>query len=109
MRGHPFVSLGYDYLGRSADGRLLRDELAENVEAETFQSYLACAFVKGSGALAIVDPFTADFYAGLGLVAKPLKLEIPFSIAVIVNHRSATSAVVSAFLDILSVDLSPRA
>ncbi|WP_164831134.1 LysR substrate-binding domain-containing protein [Sinorhizobium meliloti] len=101
----PFVSLGRDYLGRSPDGIALREAVSGNVEAETFQSFLACAFVRGSDALAVVDPFTARFYANAGLVQKPLRADIPFSISVVVNNRSKTSSVVEIFVDLLNAQI----
>jgi DNA-binding transcriptional LysR family regulator len=106
LKQYPFVSLGSEYMARTLNGRVLHDELQNNIEVETFQSFLACGFVVGSEAVAIIDPFTAHFYSKMGLVSRPLEKDIPFELAIVVNHRSKSDNGVQAFIRVLSAQMS---
>lgn len=97
----PFVSLDPDYYAREPDGIQLNAAVRGRVTAEAFQSFVACSFVKGSDALSIVDPFTARFYAPLGLQHRPISFRVPFRIAVVQNELSATNSAANRFLEIL--------
>ena len=99
LGGFPFVSLGTEFLARSANGRALLDRIQDKIEVETFQSVLACGFVRHSTALSVVDPFTAKFYSEMGLISRPLVEDIPFQVSVIVNHRSRIDGNVELFVD----------
>lgn len=105
LRPFPFISLGADYLARSVNGRRLLETVEGRVEVETFQSFLACGFVLGSQAIAVVDPLTAQFYAPTGIVSRPLVDEIPFVLSIVVNHRSKADNGVQAFIDLLSAQI----
>lgn len=105
LQPYPFVSLGEDYLARSPAGRALLDTLEERVEVETFQSFLACGFLIGTNAVAVVDQFTASFYNKMGIVYRPLLDEIPLEIAIITNHRSNADHGVAAFTRLIENSL----
>lgn len=105
LQPYPFVSLGEDYLARSPAGRALLDTLEEHVEVETFQSFLACGFLIGTNAVAVVDQFTASFYNEMGIVYRPLLDEIPLEIAIITNHRSNADHGVAAFTRLIENSL----
>ncbi|RUW52319.1 LysR family transcriptional regulator [Mesorhizobium sp. M1A.F.Ca.ET.072.01.1.1] len=102
---YPFVSLGELYFRRSRDGARLLEVTAANTVADIFQSFLACALVRGGPSLAVVDPFTAGFYSEFGLALRPIQFDIPFRISIIVNDRSATGAaagkVIEAMTDLI--------
>ncbi|MCR8718243.1 LysR substrate-binding domain-containing protein [Pseudomonas syringae] len=68
FRDFPFVSLGQECMGHSPDGLVLSQIVAAKVQAEAYQSFVACSLVRGTDALAIIDPFTAQFYARPGMV-----------------------------------------
>ena len=105
---YPFVSLGELYFRRNRDGAKLLEATAANTVADIFQSFLACALVRGSQSLAVVDPFTASFYSEFGLMLKPIDLDIPFRISILVNNQSATGAaagkIVEAIVDLVGRD-----
>jgi len=101
----PFVSPGIDVLHRTADGRRLAEAVIGNIQAEVFQSFLACPLVMDTQALALVDPFTAGFYQRLGLVTRPLQADIPFRVAVIANSRSKGALAPSRFVQQLVLAL----
>jgi DNA-binding transcriptional LysR family regulator len=86
----PFVSLGEQYLQRHPEGAKLLAETASKTVADTFQSFLACTLVRGNSSLALVDPFTADFYSDFGIIRREISFDFPFRISVIVNDRSIT-------------------
>lgn len=100
---YPFVSLGELYLGRNRDGVRLLEATAANTVADIFQSFLACALVRGSPSLAVVDPFTAAFYLEFGLIVKPIEVDIPFRTSIIVNERSATGAAAQKVVDAMTL------
>lgn len=56
--------------------------------------------------MATVDSFTAQFYANVGLVQKPLRANIPLSISVVANGRSKTSSVIEMFVDLLRMQVT---
>ena len=99
---YPFVSLGELYFRRSRDGAKLLEVTAANTVADIFQSFLACALVRGSSSLAVVDPFTARFYSGFGLELKEIEFDIPFRISIIVNDRSATGAAAGKVIEVMT-------
>ncbi|WFP65801.1 LysR substrate-binding domain-containing protein [Mesorhizobium sp. WSM4904] len=99
---HPFVSLGELYFRRSHDGAKLLEVTAANTVADIFQSFLACALVRGSPSLAVVDPFTASFYSEFGLILKPIDFNIPFRTAIIANDRSATGVAAGKVIEALT-------
>lgn len=109
---HPFVSLGELYFRRSRDGAKLLQATAANTVADIFQSFLACALVRGSSSLAVVDPFTASVYSEFGLALKEIEFDIPFRTSIIVNDRSATGAaacrVVEAMTDLIGQDRTSK-
>ena len=100
---YPFVSLGELYFRRNRDGAKLLDATGANTVADIFQSFLACALVRGSQSLAVVDPFTASFYSEFGLVLKEIELDIPFRTSIIVNERSATGAAAQKVVDAMTL------
>lgn len=102
LRPFPFVSLGADYMARSANGRTLIEGLRDNIEVETFQSFLACGFIAGNDATAVVDPLTASFYTRIGLASRPLVDDIPFQLAIVANNRSKSDNAVQAFVQVLN-------
>ncbi|KAA3450569.1 hypothetical protein C7I87_11245 [Mesorhizobium sp. SARCC-RB16n] len=99
---YPFVSLGELYFRRSRDGAKLLEVTAANTVADIFQSFLACALVRGSPSLAVVDPFTASYYSEFGLALKEIDFKVPFRTSIIVNDRSATSAAAREVIDAMS-------
>lgn len=102
LADHPFVSLGEVYFRRYADGEKLLGVTAANTVADTFQSFLACALIRGGSALAVVDPFTARFYAEFGIVHKEIDLEIPFRTAILMNERSMTGVAAERFIEVMT-------
>ncbi|KQV41274.1 LysR substrate-binding domain-containing protein [Rhizobium sp. Root1204] len=105
LQRFPFISLGADYMARSMNGRTLLERLQGNIEAETFQSFLACGFVAGSDAITLVDPLTARFYSKIGLVSRPFEMEIPFDLAIIVNQRSKSDNGAQTFIEHLCAQI----
>lgn len=105
FHGFPFVSLGQECLERSADGQRLLGAVSGNVHAEAFQSFLACSLIRGTEALAIIDPFTAQFYAQLGMIVKPLQADIPYPVALIANERSRNALATSKLVERLVAEL----
>ncbi|RWC03475.1 LysR substrate-binding domain-containing protein [Mesorhizobium sp.] len=99
---YPFVSLGELYFRRNRDGAKLLEATAANTVADIFQSFLACALVRGGQSLAVVDPFTASFYSDFGLVLKETELDIPFRTSILVNDRSATGAAAGKVIETMT-------
>ncbi|TIM64609.1 MAG: hypothetical protein E5Y58_26370, partial [Mesorhizobium sp.] len=99
---YPFVSLGELYFRRNRDGAKLLEATAADTVADIFQSFLACALVRGGQSLAVVDPFTATFYSEFGLVLKEIELDIPFRTSILVNDRSATGAAAGKVIETMT-------
>ncbi len=99
---YPFVSLGELYFRRNRDGAKLLEATAANTVADIFQSFLACALVRGSPSLAVVDPFTARFYSDFGIALREIDLDIPFRTSILVNDRSATGAAAGKVIEAMT-------
>jgi DNA-binding transcriptional LysR family regulator len=99
---YPFVSLDPAYYARTVDGMQLNKVVEGRIVAESFQSFVACAFVTGNDALSIVDPLTARFYAPHGLISRPVNFSVPLRFAVIQNSYSITNNMANRFVALLN-------
>lgn len=106
LRPYPFISLGTDYMMRSETGRALFEAVRDNIVVEAFQSFIACGFVLDSKAVAVIDPLTARFYSRIGLVSRPLISNIPFTLKVVLNNRSASDLGAKAFTGFLDTHIA---
>lgn len=77
------------------------------VEAEFFASL--CALVAAGAGWSLVDPFSAQSFAHLGLVIRPFEPAVQYEIGVFHRRDREPSVLAAAFLDLIDSKLGNRA
>ena len=106
LRNETIIGLGRDFLSRYREGANLYDSLASRMHIQVQQSISACALVAENAGVAIVDPFTARTWQPMGLVIKPLAIDIPFEICVVTSAEVPLSIAARDFLVLLEEELT---
>lgn len=106
LQDQMIIGLGREFLSRYPQGAALYDSLAPSMSIQVQQSIAACALVAENAGIAIVDPFTARQWQPMGLVVKPLAIDIPFEICVVASREIPLSIAARQFLSLFEEELS---
>ena len=97
--GEAFISLGPSTLLRYRIDAVFADhDVARTMHVETQLTMVACAMVASGVGVSIVDPFTAEEYAGRGITIRPFEPTINFEMAVLYSAQRSLSTLAQDFL-----------
>ncbi|WP_308219665.1 LysR substrate-binding domain-containing protein [Azospirillum argentinense] len=97
--GEAFIALGAATLMRySIDAMFAEHGVARTMRVETQLTMIACAMVAAGAGISIVDPFTAQEYAGRGVAIRPFEPAITFEMAVLHSAQRSLSTLAQDFL-----------
>ncbi|GAA4257167.1 LysR substrate-binding domain-containing protein [Azospirillum formosense] len=97
--GEAFIALGAATLMRySIDAVFAEHDIGRSTRVETQLTMIACAMVAAGAGISIVDPFTAEEYAGRGVAIRPFEPAITFEMAVLHSAQRSLSTLAQDFL-----------
>lgn len=98
--GQSFISLGQSTLLRFRIDSVFADAgIARQMRIETPLSMIACALAAANAGLAIVDPFTAQEFAGRGVVLRPFKPRVEVEFTILYSTRLALSGLARELIE----------
>jgi DNA-binding transcriptional LysR family regulator len=98
--GESFISLGQSTLLRFRIDAIFADAgVKRRLRVETPLSMIACALAAAGVGLAIVDPFTAQSFAGRGIAARRFEPPVAVEFGILTSRQAALSALARAFID----------
>lgn len=98
--GEDFISLGPSTLLRYRIDAVFADHgVKRTMHVETQLTMIACAMVASGVGVSIVDPFTAEEYAGRGIAIRPFEPTITFEMAVLRSAQRSLSTLAQDFLE----------
>lgn len=98
--GEAFISLGASTLFRYRIDAVFDDHGVNRTQrVETQLTMIACAMVASGAGVAIVDPFTAEEYAGRGVAIRRFEPRINFELAILQSAQRSLSTIAQDFLD----------
>ena len=102
LEGHALISLGRNSpLRVRTDMALAAEKVACRRPIETSLGISACALAAGGLGVAIVDPFTAAYWDGPGVVRRKLQPAIPFEFSIVLPAHQPRPGVVSEFIAVM--------
>ena len=108
LDGVPFISLFREHMTYHRLARLFFEAGADwNVAAETQFFATCCAFVANGGGVALVDPFTAKYYEGKGLVTRRFSPTVPYELGLIYPVDRVHSRLAEAFVATFKDKIAP--
>ena len=97
--GEAFISLGPSTLLRYRIDAVFADHGVNRImRVETQLTMIACAMVATGAGVSIVDPFTAEEYAGRGVVVRPFEPRVHIEMAVLRSAQRSLSTLAQDFL-----------
>ena len=97
--GEAFISLGSTTLLRYRIDAVFADQgVSRTMRVETQLTMIACAMVASGAGVSIVDPFTAEEYAGRGVAIRPFDPTINVEMAVLYSAQRSLSTLAQDFL-----------
>lgn len=104
----PFVTLFPEHITHIAAAEAFFEAHAHwNVVAEVEFFGTACALVKQLGAVTLVDPATARFFEGMGLVTRPFRPIVPYRFGMFRPRTRPPSRIAVAFMERFRATLGP--
>ncbi|KAA0680624.1 LysR substrate-binding domain-containing protein [Roseomonas genomospecies 6] len=98
--GEAFISLGASTLLRyRIDAAFADHGVQRTMRVETQLTMIACAMVAAGAGVSIVDPFTAEEYAGRGVVIIPFEPRVNIEMAVLHSAQRSLSTLAQDFLN----------
>lgn len=108
LDGVPFISLYREHMTYYRLARLFAEADADwNVVAETQFFATCCAFVANRAGVALVDPFTAAYYEGKGLVTRRFKPTVSYELGLIFPIDRIHSRLAEAFVGVFKENITP--
>jgi DNA-binding transcriptional LysR family regulator len=106
LDGETLILFTADQQLRHVVDRILdREEVRRTSRVETSLSVVACRMAEQGLGIALVDPFTARFYANRDLLFRPFRPEVTFSFGIVVPSTREVSADRDALLALLRSSL----
>jgi DNA-binding transcriptional LysR family regulator len=101
LAGERFISLGRDTAFRHHVDRIFEEaRVARRIVVETGISATACALVRRGAGVAIIDPMTAAGQGEApGIVLRPFRPEVPFTVHAVFARHAARPVLASEFLE----------
>lgn len=100
LAGQPFVGLeGASRLGQLVRGAFDRDHATYDPRVEARYCSTAAVLAQAGLGVAIVDPYTAQFHGGQGLVQKPFNPPCEISVALLLRKGVPRSRLVHSFVE----------
>ncbi|MCW2240049.1 LysR substrate-binding domain-containing protein [Azospirillum canadense] len=97
--GEAFISLGPSTLLRyRIDAAFADHGVNRTMRVETQLTMIACAMVASGAGVSIVDPFTAEEYAGRGVAIRPFEPRVHIEMAVLQSAQRSLSTLAQDFL-----------
>lgn len=97
--GEAFISLGPSTLLRYRIDAVFADHgVNRTMRVETQLTMIACAMVASGAGVSIVDPFTAEEYAGRGVAIRPFEPRVHIEMAVLQSAQRSLSTLAQDFL-----------
>lgn len=105
--GQPFISLSAsDIYRQQLDILFANAGVTRQLVLETHSAASVCCMVRQGIGMAVVNPLTAQEYAGQGVCIRPLGVSLPFRVNLIRPLHRPASALVEHFADALRAVLS---
>lgn len=101
IKNESLITIEREYLLRQTNDSELRNVLESQVILETEICFTACSLVQYGLGIALVDPFTASHFIGLGLVTRKISTEIPYNFYIIHTKHRKPSLAVEKYLPVL--------
>ncbi len=102
--GERFINLAADDPYRQAiDQMFSQAQVSRNMCLETASAVAVCAMVRQGLGVAIVNPLTAMALAGPELVLRPLSVNIPFKVSLLLPEVAAPHPLRPALIDAISI------
>ena len=100
FRGENFISLGQSTMLRYRIDAAFADRgVDRKMRIETQLTMIACAMVAAGAGVAIVDPFTAEEYAGAGVAVRPFEPRIDVDMVMLRSAQRSLSTIAQDFLE----------
>lgn len=111
LRDTPRVALPhYTYVSLQLNTMLAQERINAHTGVEALMSSMACAMVAEGLGISVVDPFSAETFAGRGLVTRPFLPAVIFGVRIVHSDRRILSTVAEQFIDYVDAEyaLDPR-